>query len=59
MPELESIIDEIHRVRNKYNISSSQLAKKSGISLSAMSKLEHKKLKPTYESTMQGIQYAL
>jgi len=49
MPELVSVVDEIRRVKNKYNITSSQLAKKSGISLSAMSKLEHKRLKPTYE----------
>jgi len=49
MPELDSVVDEIRRVKNKYNITSSLLAKKSGISLSAMSKLEHKKLKPNYE----------
>ena len=49
MPELVSVVDEIRRVKNKYNITSSQLAKKSGISLSTMSKLEHKRLKPTYE----------
>jgi len=49
LPELESVLDEIHLVKNKHNIKSSQLAKKSGISLSTMSKLEHKRLRPSYE----------
>jgi len=49
LPEIESVLDEIHLVKGKHNITSSQLAKKSGISLSTMSKLEHKKYKPTYE----------
>jgi len=49
MPELDSVLDEIRLVKNKHNIKSSELAKKSGISLSAMSKLEHKRLKPSYE----------
>jgi predicted transcriptional regulator len=49
MPELDSIIEEIRLVRQKHNIKLSELAKKSSISLSAMSKLENKKLKPSYD----------
>lgn len=49
IPELKSIIAEIRATRQKHNIKSSVLARASGISPSAMSKLEKGMLKPSYE----------
>ncbi len=49
IPELKSIIAEIRATRQKHNIKSSELARASGISPSAMSKLEKGMLKPSYE----------
>ena len=49
IPELKSIIAEIRTARQKRSIRSSALAKASGISPSAMSKLERGMLKPSYD----------
>ncbi len=49
IPELKSVIADIRIARQKYKIKSSKLARESGISPSAMSKLETGKLKPSYE----------
>ncbi len=49
IPELKSIIAEIRISRQRHGIKSSALARASGISPSAMSKLEKGALKPSYE----------
>ena len=48
IPELESITAEIRLEREKNRIKSYKLAKQSGISRSAMSKLENNNLEPSY-----------
>lgn len=49
LPELDVIIANIRSARQKAGISSQKLAKGSGISPSAMSKLERGRLEPSYD----------
>ena len=49
IPELESLTAEIHIEREKNGIKAYELAKHSGISKSAMSKLENNNLEPSYK----------
>ena len=49
IPELESVTAEIHIERERNKIKAYQLAKRSGISKSAMSKLENNNLEPSYK----------
>ena len=49
IPELESLTAEIHIEREKNSIKAYELAKRSGISKSAMSKLENNNLEPSYK----------
>ncbi|MEM0154723.1 MAG: CBS domain-containing protein [Methanothrix sp.] len=49
IPKLESITAQIKNARQTVGITSGALAKKSGISPSAMSKLENGRLKPSYK----------
>ena len=47
--ELESVTAEIHIERERNRIKAYELAKRSGISKSAMSKLENNNLEPSYK----------
>ena len=49
IPELESLTTEIHIEREKNSIKAYELPKRSGISKSAMSKLENNNLEPSYK----------
>ena len=49
IPELENVTAEIHIEREKNRIKAYELAKRSGISKSAMSKLENNNLEPSYK----------
>jgi len=49
IPELESVIAEIRIERERNKIKAYELAKRSGISKSAMSKLENNNLEPSYK----------
>ncbi|MGC8573834.1 MAG: CBS domain-containing protein [Caldisphaera sp.] len=49
IPELKNIIEEIRVERNRNNIKSYELAKRSGISKSTLSKLENGNLNPSYD----------
>ena len=49
IPELESLTAEIHIERERNRIKAYELAKHSGISKSAMSKLENNNLEPSYK----------
>ena len=49
IPELESVTAEIHIERERNKIKEYELAKRSGISKSAMSKLENNNLEPSYK----------
>ena len=49
IPELESVTAEIHIERERNKIKAYELAKRSGISKSAMSKLENNNLEPSYK----------
>ena len=49
IPKLESLTAEIHIERERNKIKAYELAKRSGISKSAMSKLENNNLEPSYK----------
>ena len=49
IPELESLTAEIHIERERNGIKAYELAKHSGISKSAMSKMENNNLEPSYK----------